>query len=192
MGGCSTPRQIVVNFKCDPSSLAPQQFTVTEISPCVYAWDFPTSAVCGGSPHPFTPDSNLIADRNFGCGHISCGWMFIIMLVLLVPMIYLVAFIVLAVALKRRGRSSIPLSSLGPSLLVYTWWGIKFFIPRCGAWGQGTRFRGPPWVNFHLKDSASIDGRGGEEGFDAGDYPSEGGSYQDHRSSSSMYRDDDL
>ena len=79
---------------------------------CQYEWAFPTSAACGGAPGPTPPgptppgptpptptppapaplgpggQQQDIASRNFGCGHISCGWMFLI----LVPLVGLLAF----------------------------------------------------------------------------------------------------
>ena len=182
------PRSITVTFICDKTNLVPQSFTVTEPSTCNYAWDFPTSVVCTGTPIDPNAGGGIIANRNFGCGHISCGWMFIILTVLIVPIAYVAGFLVLTLAMKREGKSRFPLTQTGPLLLDYAWWGVKFFIARFGAWGQATRFKGPSWVNWHLKDGVSS---GGSSGFDDGDYPSED-SYQDPHRSSSMYRDDDL
>jgi hypothetical protein len=186
------PRTITVNFICDPTAIAPASFVVTEPDTCNYAWDFPTSAVCGGLPiNPNILPINIAA-RDFGCGHISCGWMFIILLVLILPLAYLGAFAVYAFALKKEGNERFPLTGVAPLFVDYAWWGFKFFAARCGSWGRATVFneRLGSWVNFHHRGEDAIAGRG-SDGLDHGDYPSEGGSFQEHRSSS-MYNDDDL
>jgi hypothetical protein len=120
-----TSRGIQVDFECG-NSVAPGSFTVTEPLECQYAWTFSTTAACNFIPSPAVN----VNDRNFGCGHISCGWMFLI----IIP---LVGIIVFAVALPlnkfvlQKDKSwieSIPLYVVGPRLIQYVMWAVRFLI----------------------------------------------------------------
>ena len=102
---------------------------------CQYEWDFPTYTACGEqppAPGPLGPGGGIqdLSLRNFGCGHISCGWMFLI----LIPLVALVAFgIALPLnkfVLKKDSTwiEAIPLSTLGPLFLDYVRWGGLFLI----------------------------------------------------------------
>ena len=189
-----TARGLAVDFECTPGAVGPVTFTVTEPVTCQYAWTFATTAACAGvgpptpgpapapAPGAWTPAE--IAARNFGCGHISCGWMLLILL----PLVTLLAFAVLLVVNKTAGKAdtwldAVPGTVVGPALFGYFVWGLKFALfnwPCCAQKFVFKRFNlATPRGGFAESDYG--DANGAED--------SANGSYQAQRSPNASFDD---
>ena len=166
-------RGITVQFTCD-GAIGPATFSVAEPVSCLYEWAFPTSAACTGAvppaPAPHWSPAQIAA-RNFGCGHISCGWMFLI----LIPLVSILAFAI-ALPLNKfvfkkdaTWLQAIPLTVVGPAMCVNFYWGVRFLL--CNCKGKAPTFR--RW------NCPSGDGNEKYAAQDHGDDEDDGATYQE-------------
>ena len=100
-----------------------------------------TVGVLGGGPAPAPNSPAAIAARNFGCGHISCGWMFLIIIPLLALVTFAIAIPLNKFVLKKDSTwfQAIPLTTLGPAFCLYIYWGVRFLL--CNCPGRTPMFR---------------------------------------------------
>ena len=85
------------------------------------------------APAPAANSPAAIAARNFGCGHISCGWMFLILIPLVAMVAFGIAIPLNKFVIKKDGSwlESIPLSTLLPAFCVNFYWGVRFLLCNC-------------------------------------------------------------
>ena len=168
-----TNRGVQVKFTCG-YLVGPATFFAAEPVTCQYEWDFPSTAACGPGQHPSGPASAAaLAARNFGCGHISCGWMFLI----IIPLVSILAFAIMVpvnkFVLKKGGtwKDAIPLTVLPCLLFDFVKWGILFAIfnwPCCAQKWEFKRFNcAKAGGGFSSSDHGDADD--GASGYQAGD-----------------------
>ena len=150
---CPRGGGIVVNFRCDVNQIGSPFTFETEggVGSCSYVLTFLTSTVCS-APRPLKPGGYspaAIAGRNFGCGHLSCGWAFTAALALALPLVWVVVLLVnKLVAKKLRGgavsrtwREALPLS-VAPCLIAdWVGWGLRFVACNWPCCTRGPVFR---------------------------------------------------
>ena len=165
---------VAYSHRLQRSDGEPPHLFATEPMTCQYEWTFPSTAACGPGQHPSGPASAAaLAARNFGCGHISCGWMFLI----IIPLVSILAFAIMVpvnkFVLKKGGtwKDAIPLTVLPCLLFDFVKWGILFAIfnwPCCAQKWEFKRFNcAKAGGGFSSSDHGDADD--GASGYQAGD-----------------------
>ena len=153
----------------------------------------PTPRPAPLGPGGLSPDAKLAA-RNFGCGHISCGWMFIIIGVLALPIVGALLVPAHKMLARNGGRyeswgdaftaCTRDLSTVYPRALAgNVAWGIRWVF--CN-WRGGFR----RWSCFGENAGAENQRSRSESGRPSPQTLRFG--YQSERAAGAMYQDDDL